>query len=177
MAEDLCMSFRREGMNITILRPRLILGPGRLGVLKVLFDLIRRGFPVPLIGDGSNQYQMVSVFDCADAAVRAVEKRLPNAQYNLGSKNPPTSRSLLQRLIQKVGSRSFLVSTPARTVKRMLSALDSFGLTVLYPEQFLIADQNYLVDTTNTELELGWTARFGDDEMIMEAFREYTQTN
>jgi dTDP-glucose 4,6-dehydratase len=172
-AEDLCMASRRDGMSITILRPRLILGPGRLGVLQTLFNLIRRGLPVPLIGNGANQYQMVSVFDCADAAVCAVDAGLPNAEYNLGSKNPPSSRSLLQELIDAVGSRSLLVSTPARPMKALLSVLDAIGLTVLYPEQFLIADRNYLVDTRATEQELGWVAKFNDYEMMMEAFREY----
>jgi len=36
-AEDLCEAFRHQGMNITVLRPRLIVGPGRLGVLKTLW--------------------------------------------------------------------------------------------------------------------------------------------
>ena len=172
-AEEICSAFWSQGLRVTILRPRLILGPGRLGVFKSLFRLIRSGFPVPLIGDGSNRYQMVSVFDCASAAVDAVAKGIPNGAYNLGSKNPPTSRELLEDLIHRVGSRSILVNTPAPLVKGVLSALDAVGLTVLYPEQFLIADRNYLVDSSETERQLAWTPQYSDRDMIFEAFRDY----
>jgi dTDP-glucose 4,6-dehydratase len=37
-------------IKATIFRPRLITGPGRLGILGRLFRLIRAGLPVPLIG-------------------------------------------------------------------------------------------------------------------------------
>ena len=36
-SEELCRRYRRKGMNITIFRPRLISGPGRLGVFQKLF--------------------------------------------------------------------------------------------------------------------------------------------
>ena len=44
-------------LNCTIFRPRLIIGPRRLGILKNLFDLIRLNLPVPLIGNGKNIFQ------------------------------------------------------------------------------------------------------------------------
>ena len=45
----------------------MIIGPGRLGLLKKLFFLIKNNLPVPMIGSGKNRYQFISVFDCADA--------------------------------------------------------------------------------------------------------------
>ena len=50
-SERLCEAKRSGGMTVTILRPRLIVGPGRLGILTKLFDRIRAGKSVPLIGD------------------------------------------------------------------------------------------------------------------------------
>jgi nucleoside-diphosphate-sugar epimerase len=62
-AEALIRAASAEGIDATIFRPRLITGPGRLGILERLFRLIRAGLPVPLIGGGNNRYQMVSVQD------------------------------------------------------------------------------------------------------------------
>lgn len=77
-SEEVCRQFRQEGMAITIMRPRLIIGPGRLGILEKLFTLIWRSLPVPLIGSGHNRYQMVSVHDCVSAAILAVKCDLPD---------------------------------------------------------------------------------------------------
>jgi nucleoside-diphosphate-sugar epimerase len=172
-AENLCERYRNRGMAITIFRPRLILGPGRMGVLTKLFVLIRRGLPVPLIGDGSNHYQMVSVFDCVSAARGSVGRGVVNGEFNLGSKDPPKVRQLLRDLIARVESRSVVVSTPGAAVKAVLWALDAVGLTLLYQEQFAIADVNCLVDISQTEQALGWHPQDRDNDMIEAAYREF----
>ena len=64
LAEQLCRECRAKGMNITIFRPRMIMGPGRAGILLKLFKLIDLNLPVPTVGNGHNHYQMISVFDC-----------------------------------------------------------------------------------------------------------------
>lgn len=49
-SERLCSEYRNKGLQITIFRPRLIIGPGLLDVLAELFRLIDKNLPVPLIG-------------------------------------------------------------------------------------------------------------------------------
>jgi dTDP-glucose 4,6-dehydratase len=171
--EELCRRYRDRGMMITIFRPRLIIGPGRLGILAKLFKLIDAHLPVPMIGPGQNQYQFISVFDCASAAVAAWQAGLPNTEYNIGSDEPPTVRELLTRLIQEAGSRSFLLPTPAPLVKLVLTALDWINRPVMDPEQYLIADEVCIVDTSKAKRELAWQPRYRDEEMLIAAYREY----
>jgi len=161
---------RDAGICATIFRPRLITGPGRLGILAQLFRLIRVGLPVPMIGSGNNRYQMVGVEDCARAAILAVEKNCPRGPYNLGSNAPPTTRKLLSEIIRHAGTRSFLVPMPAALLKYVLSLLDMSGFTLLYPEQFRIADLDILLDTTETERVLGWQPLLTDIEMMNAAY-------
>ncbi len=172
-AEAVCQEFRTKGFHITIFRPRLIVGPGRIGVLAKLFRLIDRGLPVPLIGDGSNAYQMVSVYDCVSAALAAVGKGVPNDTFNLGSANPPQVRQLLRELIKTAGSRSFLLPTPAFLTQGVLRLLDRSGVSVLYPEQFEIADKTLIVDISKTISQLDWTPRFGDTAMMLAAYEDF----
>ncbi|MHA1559563.1 MAG: NAD-dependent epimerase/dehydratase family protein [Alphaproteobacteria bacterium] len=171
--EGLADSFRTDGVDITILRPRLIIGPGRLGILAKLFKLIDRGWPVPMIGSGKQPYQFVSVFDCADASILAWQAGVPNGQYNLGSNNPPSVRALLSMLIGSVGSRSMLVPTPAWLVKLTLATLDRLNRPILDPEQYLIADEHCILDTTRARTELGWRPQFDDSDMLIAAYEEY----
>ncbi len=162
------------GLAATVFRPRLISGAGRLGILGKLFALIQRSLPVPMIGAGNNRYQMIAVEDCAAAAMRAAELGCPAGAFNLGSNDPPTVRELLGRVIERAGSKSMLIPTPGFAVKQTLAFLDLVGLTLLYPEQYGIADLDYLLDTSVTTERFGWSPTRRDEDIIFEAYAAAT---
>jgi dTDP-glucose 4,6-dehydratase len=172
-SEKLCESYREKGMNITIFRPRMIIGPGRLGILEKLFRLVDANLPVPLIGNGGNHYQFISVFDCVSAVLCALEKGVPPSTYNLGSADPPTVNRLLGALIREAGSKSFLVRTPAGLVKRTLALLDILGVPLMDPEQYLIADETCVLDVSKAAKELGWRPSHTDEDMLVAAYKDY----
>ncbi|RZU02657.1 NAD-dependent epimerase/dehydratase family protein [Rivibacter subsaxonicus] len=171
--EDYCIAKRADGLRVSIFRPRLINGPGRVGILGMLFNLIRMSLPVPLIGNGRNRYQMVSVFDCASAAVCSARKGVVNGEFNLGSTAPPDVRTLLAEVIREAGSKSILVPTIAAPAKVLLRALDRINLPILVPEQFEIADHDYVVDIEPTIHLLDWMPRHSDQQMMNEAYRQF----
>jgi len=171
--EELAAVWRERGMNISLFRPRLIIGPGRLGILEKLFKLIDWNLPVPMIGSGKNPYQFISVFDCAEAARLAWKAGVPNQAYNLGSLNPPPVRKLLGDLIRHAGSRSVLLPTPGWAVKRTLDLLDLMNMPIMDPEQYLIADEVCVLDVSKGERELGWVPQHRDEDMLIAAYSEY----
>lgn len=170
--ERIAESCRRAGMIVTILRPRLIVGPGRLGVLTRLFTQVHRGGAIPLIGDGRNRYQMVAVSDVA-AACRLALHRDADGLYNLGSSDPPTVAELLSELCRRAGKRVRLLRMPSRPVRAALRLLDGFGLSPLCPEQYRIADRDIVLDTTAARTALGWTPVHNDVEMLWQAYRAW----
>ncbi|GGD86535.1 NAD-dependent dehydratase [Aureimonas endophytica] len=171
--EELAQRWRERGMRISLFRPRLIIGPGRLGILEKLFKLIDANLPVPMIGSGRNPYQFISVFDCAEAARLAWKAEVPNEAYNLGSLNPPPVRQLLGDLVRHAGSKSFLLPTPAWAVKRTLDLLDLVNLPLMDPEQYLIADEECVLDVSKGARQLGWVPRYRDEDMLIAAYDEY----
>lgn len=171
--EELAAEWRERGMSISLFRPRLIIGPGRLGILEKLFKLIDMNLPVPMIGSGRNPYQFISVFDCAEAARLAWKAGVPDQAYNLGSLNPPPVKKLLGDLIKHAGSKSLLVPTPGWAVKRTLDLLDRINMPIMDPEQYLIADEECVLDVSKGERELGWVPRYRDEDMLIAAYSEY----
>ena len=151
----------------------MILGAGRYGILLKLFALMERNLPLPLIGNGKNCYQMVSVRDCAEAIVCAIERGVPNDEFNLGSQNPPCIKDLLKSVCEKSGSKSFCLPTYARGVKWILWVLEILGLPLMYREQFAIADEQYLIDTSKTSEVLGWQPKDSDSDMLFQAYKAY----
>jgi dTDP-glucose 4,6-dehydratase len=156
MTEELAAEWRKRGMQISLFRPRLIIGPGRLGILEKLFKLIDMSLPVPMIGSGKNPYQFISVFDCAEAARAAWKAGVPDEAYNLGSLNPPPVRKLLGDLIKHAGSKSLLIPTPGWAVKRTLDLFDLMNMPIMDPEQYLIADEECVLDVSKAKRQLGW---------------------
>lgn len=173
-AEDIVTASVAKGeVSATMFRPRLILGPGRLGILEVLFKLIDRGWPVPLIGPGVNRFQFVSVADCARASLLAADRGCPDGVYNLGSENSPTVYELMSEFIRRSGSKSRLIRTPGGAVKGVLRLLHLFRVSPMDPEQFEIADLEVALDITATKRDLGWQPLHGDTDLLTAAYQAY----
>lgn len=172
-AERFAKEWRSRGLDISIFRPRLIIGPGRLGILSKLFKLVDLNLPVPMIGSGNAPYQFISVYDCAEAARLAGVHGCPNGEFNLGSKNPPSVRQLLGGLIKSAGSKSVLVPTPGFAVKMTLDVFDWLNLPIMDPEQYMIADEHCVRETAACERAFGWQPRHNDIDMLNAAYAEY----
>jgi dTDP-glucose 4,6-dehydratase len=171
--ELLCEEYRKRGINISIFRPRLIIGPGRLGILEKLFKLVDKNLPVPTIGNGKNYYQFISVNDCAEACIAATRSGFPNEEFNLGSDNPPTVNELLGTLIKHSNSKSMLIPTPAFMVKWALGFLDVIGASLMDPEQYIIADETCVLDCSKASEMLSWRATDSDEDMLVAAYDSY----
>ena len=175
--ELLCEKYRSGDFNIPIFRPRLIIGPGRLGILEKLFKLVDRNLPVPTIGNGKNYYQFISVSDCAEACISAVAAGFPDETYNLGSLNPPIVNDLLRTLIKVAGSKSILIPTPAPLVKGVLAILDRINMPIMDPEQYLIADETCVLDVGKAKRDLDWVPKDNDTDMLLAAYQDYKKLN
>ena len=126
-----------------------------------------------MIGSGKNHYQFISIHDCVDALTEFHKQDHSYGIYHLGSTNPPTVIDLIKFIIKEVNSRSFIVPTWGKGSKTILSFLDTINLTLLYPEQFMIADQNYVLDIRELTEDLNIHPKFNDKDMLLEAYRTY----
>jgi nucleoside-diphosphate-sugar epimerase len=113
-AERLCDAFARRGLESVIVRPKTFLGPERLGVFEILFDWIREGRRIPILGDGTNRYQLLAVEDLCDAVVRCLDADVAGQALNVGAARFGTVREDLEALVAHAGSGSRLRPVPAR---------------------------------------------------------------
>ena len=72
--ELLCHDAAASGLDVSIVRPRTVLGHGRLGIMAILFEFVADGAPVFVLGKGDNRYQFVHADDLADACLRAAQR-------------------------------------------------------------------------------------------------------
>ncbi len=163
----------KKRINCTIFRPRLIIGPERLGILKNLFWLAKHNLPIPLIGNGQNIFQFVSVNDCAYASIKAAMQNCPCEIFNLGSRYPLKTKILLKKFLNKIGSKSILIPLPAKLVIGLLSLLNFFKISPMDVEQYSIANKNIVLSTAKVNFNLDWKSLDTDLEMMCAAYETY----
>ena len=111
-AEWACLAAARDGLDVSIVRPRTILGHGRLGIFGILFDWIADGYDPIVLGDGTNRYQFVHSDDLAEACVRAAATEGPDI-FNVGTDRFGTMRETLADLCEHAGTGATVRSLPA----------------------------------------------------------------
>ena len=104
------------------------------------------------------------------ASLLAAKDGCPNVELNLGSADPPIVYDLLSDLIRRAGSTSRLVRTPAALVKGVLALLSAMKIGPMDPEQYLIADQDVVLDIRRAEQILNWVPRDSDEDMLFAAY-------
>src|SRR5438552_15795191 len=95
----------RGGPRLIVIRPRTILGEGRLGIFQILFEWIRDGHNVYVIGRGDGLFQFVHAHDLMDAYLLALDASQAGA-YNVGTDRFGTLRQALEQLIAYAHSQS-----------------------------------------------------------------------
>lgn len=168
-AERLCHDATRTGVDVTIVRPRTILGHGRLGIMAILFELVADGAPVPVLGDGSNRYQLVHSDDLADAILRAAWRE-GSTTYNIGAAEFGTMRETLQALVDHARTGSHVRSFPAAPAQVAMRVLGQAGLAPIAPYHWLLYGESLYFDISKARRELGWEPTRSNAEMVIDSY-------
>ena len=170
---------RERGLKVCVLRPRTIIGTERLGIFHILFDWIKAGKRIPIIGSGDNLFQLVSARDVVSASMLAAESQ-SNDDFNIGAEEFSTVRGDLESLVRHAGSGSRVVSIPAPMAKVPLQILDLMRLSPLMDWQYKVADKPFYFDISKAKRELGWQPQDSNEGMFIDSYewyiREYTDT-
>jgi nucleoside-diphosphate-sugar epimerase len=168
-AEILCHDAIAAGLDVTIVRPRTVLGHGRLGVIALLFEFVADGAPVFVLGGGNNRYQLVHAADLADACLRAGDRAGPSV-YNIGALEFGTMRETLQALVDHAQTGSRVRSLPVAPARWAMRSLASLGLVPFAPYHWLLYSESLYFDVTSARSELGWEPKRSNASMLIESY-------
>tara|TARA_A100000164_G_scaffold378202_1_gene419193 strand:+ start:1184 stop:2212 length:1029 start_codon:yes stop_codon:yes gene_type:complete len=170
--EILCEKFRRKGLSCSIIRPRTILGTGRLGIFQILFEWIFNGKNIPVIDQGKNTYQFIHSSDLADACITA-GREMSNDDFNIGAKDFGTMKEALQNLIDHAKSDSKIKSIPSKITKIAMDVTSKIGLSPLGKYHALMYGKDMYFDTTKAEEILSFNPKFSNNEMFNNSYDWY----
>jgi nucleoside-diphosphate-sugar epimerase len=144
-------------------------------VFEILFDWIREGRRVPILGDGSNRYQLLAVGDLVEATLAAAEAEVAGETFNLGATSFGTVRTDLEALIRHARSASRLRPVPALPAELALRALELAHLSPLAEWHYRTAHRDSYVDVSKAERLLGFAPRLSNEQALCETYDWYLE--
>ena len=162
--------FAGSGLDVTILRPSLVYGPGTSGVFVKLLGLVRKLPVIPVIGPGRWHLRPVYLGDVVDVVVEAVRRReLAGRMYDLGGPDFVTYNEFLAAICSALGRRcrsfhmplkvSFVLATILERVlaNPPLTVDNVYGSTVEAPCDVSALRRDFHVALTPLATGLGLT--------------------
>lgn len=176
-AEKACEEYRKQGLIVTIIRPKTFVGTGRLGVFQILFDWVHDGKRIPMLGSGDNRYQLLEVTDLVNAIWLAATAPADKANdtFNVGGDDSQTVKEYLGELCKFAGNGARPLATPAGPIKLALSLFEALHLSPLYKWVYGTADKDSFVSTEKIQQQLGWKWKYNNAEALINAYKWYLQ--
>jgi nucleoside-diphosphate-sugar epimerase len=165
---DICEA---SGIPLVTIRPRVTLGAGRLGIFQILFEWIKEGRAVRVMGDGSQRQQFVHVDDLMDFYMLALESGRPGT-YNVGTDRFGTLREDLDALIAHAGTRARVAGLPVWPAVQALRLLHVARLSPLTPWHYRTYHRDCYFDTAPLTA-MGWRPRYANIDMLVESYDWY----
>jgi nucleoside-diphosphate-sugar epimerase len=163
-AEQQLQALSREtGLELVVIRPPLVYGPGMRGSFDALVRLVRRGIPLPF-GSIKNRRSMVYLENLTDLVVAAAtHPDAAGATFIAGDGQSPSTSELLRLISTAIGSPMRLVPFPPAALE---IAARVFG------KQDLVyrLTRSLEADISEAERRLGWLPPFQMSEGLSRTF-------
>lgn len=175
-AEEVCQEYRKKGLTVAIIRPKTFLGTHRLGVFEILFDWIKDGKKIPVVGNGTNHYQLLEVDDLVEAIYLCIvekDAKKINTVFNVGAERFGLIKEDLENMFREVGSHSRVFPTPAMPIKLALRLFEKLKLSPLYQWVYDTADKDSFVSIEKIMKTLNWKPKHSNTEALVKAYRWY----
>lgn len=156
----------QAGMELVVLRPPLIYGPGVKGNFQSLMRVLARGIPLPL-GALQNRRSLVALGNIVDLIVTCIRHPAAvNETFLVSDGEDLSTTELIRRLALAMGRPACLVPVPATAL--------TIGLTLLGKRE--VATRlcgTLLVNTTKVRQLLGWAPPVSIDEGLRRTAEYY----
>jgi nucleoside-diphosphate-sugar epimerase len=160
-AEQALLALGREtGLEIVVIRPPLVYGPGVKANFASMVKWVRRGIPLPL-GRVQNRRSLIFVGNLADFVLLCCTHPAVAGRTFLVSDGTDVSvADLLRRLADAMGARSRLLPVPPSLLQLAASLLGRQAAA----GRLLDSLQ---VDMEETQLVTGWSPRYTMDQGLL----------
>jgi len=156
-----------------------IIAPGRLGLLTILFDFIKEGRKVWVVGSGDNKYQFIAAFDLAQACLASVnsKSKVGFRLFNIGSDNVKSLVDTYRYVVKKAKTSARIARLPKTLTLFLMKMAYKMGLSPLGPYHYGMIAENFIFNTDKIKKELNWKPTKTNEEILWEAYQYYQKNS
>ena len=168
-AEQALLALAQAGtLDVTILRPPLMYGPGVKGNFLSLLRAVAKGLPLPL-GAVANRRSLLYVENFADSIAAALaQPRAASRVFLVSDGDDMSTPEIVRRVARALGRPARLLSVPRRLLLLAGSCCGNRAAV-----ERLVG--NLAVDITSIRTDLGWTPPFAVDAGLLATARWYRE--
>lgn len=153
------------GLEIVVVRPPLVYGPGVKANFAAMFAWVERGIPLPL-GAVNNRRSMVYVRNLTSLLLTCIDHPRASGEVFLAADGEDVSTTtLLVKMAAALGKPSRLIPIPATLLQSVASLLGKSAIA-----QRLLGSLQ--VSTTKANTALGWRAPYNMNEGLGSMVRQ-----
>jgi len=157
------------GIEVKIVRPRTILGSGRLGIFGVLFAWIESGMNIFTLGPANGGYQFIHAKDLAAGIILAAD--IPgSSDFNLGALEFRSLHDDLQGLCDYAGSGSQVFALPESFMRNLIQLVSRLRLLPFATYQLQLYSKPMFFDSALDWAQLGYSPKYSNLEMLIESY-------
>jgi len=165
---------KKKHQSFSVIRPRPVLGKGRLGIFEILFDWVKVNKKIPIIGKGNNIFQFAHVDDLVEVSIETALRK-KGGIFNIGTNKYGTLKNDLNAFFQKVGSKSKVLPLNKKICENTLWILDKLNLSPLSSWHYLSYSWNFYYDLTKEFEVLDWRPKYSNIDMLAESYNYYLE--
>ncbi|MFZ1131629.1 MAG: NAD-dependent epimerase/dehydratase family protein [Terriglobales bacterium] len=159
---------RESGLEIVILRPPIVYGPGEPGNFTRLVRLVDRGLPLPF-GAIQARRSLIYVGNMANAILACAWHPAASGQtFLLSDGEDVDTRELILRIADALGRRARLISLP-------LAGLRASGQLLGRSKQVSSLLSSLVVDSSRIRRDLAWTPPYSLADGLRETADRYLE--
>jgi nucleoside-diphosphate-sugar epimerase len=161
---------QKSGLEITVIRPPLVYGPGVKANFATMLEWVDRGLPLPL-GAVHNKRSFVFVNNLADLIVVAARHPAAAGEVFLVADDEDVSTTeLLRKMAKALGRSTWMMPVPTSVLTLAAAAIGQRAVTSRLTDSLQL-------DTSKTRRILGWTPRVSMSEGLWQTARAFQRAH
>lgn len=157
-----------SGMQVVVIRPVLVYGPGVKANFLTMMNWLYKGIPLPL-GRIRNERSLVALDNLVDLIVTCINHpEAANQTFLVSDGHDLSTTELLYRMAQALGKRAWLVPVPSGWLEAAAAVLGKKSIS-----QRLCGSLQ--VDIRHTQRQLGWSPPVSVDAAIKKTAQHFLE--
>ena len=163
-----------HNINVTVFRVPIVIGQSRSHRIGILFELIRKGWPIFLIDNGNNKIQFVSVDELNTAIEKTIGLKGFNI-FNIGCSKSYSFRENLEYIVKKTKSKSKFFSLNKYLGLFILNFLIFFRLIDINSYHKSLLTKNILLNVSKIKKTINIDSKITSRELFYSTYNYYVK--